>query len=155
MRSKKPVERKLKPDGKFNSTLVTKFINYIMLDGRKATARHIVYEAIDGLAKASGKEPFAVFETAIENVKPKIEVRSRRVGGANLQVPTPVNPKRQTSLAFRWIIDSARSTRKNTSFAQSLSKELLSAFNKEGTAFKKKEEVHRMAEANKAFAQFA
>lgn len=155
MRGKKSIQRNLKPDKKYGSLTVSKFINYVMRHGKKAKAKNIVYTVFDTMAKKTGKDPLSVFESAVENVKPKIEVRSRRVGGANLQVPTPVNPKRQVSLALRWIINSARSSRKNTTFAESLSEELLSAYNKEGLAFKKKEEVHRMAEASKVFAQFS
>jgi small subunit ribosomal protein S7 len=155
MRGKKSIPKRIKPDVLYNSTLVTKFINYVMQDGKKATSRKIVYKALEELSKKTNKPPLDAFEIAIENVKPRIEVRSRRVGGANLQVPTPVSPSRQVALAMRWLIDFSRANRKNTEFYESLAKELIASFNKEGSAYKKKEDVHRMAEANKVFTQFA
>jgi small subunit ribosomal protein S7 len=155
MRGKQSVSRPIKPDEVYNSEVVSKFINYIMLDGEKAVARKIVYKAIEDLQTKTKTAAVDALEKALENVKPKMEVRSRRVGGANFQVPVPVAQRRQISLAFKWIIEAARSGRKNTEFWESLSRELVSAFNKEGSAVKKREEVHRMADANKAFAQFA
>ena len=155
MRGKKATKRIIDPDEKYNSSLVTKFINYVMFSGRKTTARVIVYKTIEDLAAKTKIDGIEALEKAIENVKPKLEVRSRRVGGANFQVPVPVPQERQVALAFRWIIDAARSGRKNIEFWESLAREVLSAYKKEGGAIKKKDEVHRMAEANKAFAQFA
>lgn len=155
MRGKQSPRRPVQPDGIYNSELVAKFTNYIMLDGKKSIAQTIVYKAIEDLQEKTKTKGVEAFERAIENVKPKIEVRSRRVGGSNFQVPVPVNPNRQLALASRWIIDAARAARKNTEFWVVLSHELLNAYNKEGSAIKKKEEVQRMAEANKAFAQFA
>lgn len=152
----KPITRKpITPDGVYNSELVSKFINYIMIDGKKSIAQTIVYKAIEELQNKTKTKGIEAFEKAIENVKPKIEVRSRRVGGSNFQVPVQVNANRQLSLASRWIIESARSSRKNTEFWVVLAQELLNAYHKDGAAIKKREEVHRMAEANKAFAQFA
>lgn len=155
MRGKQAVKRTIKPDEVYNSELVAKLINYMMLDGRKQTARGIVYSAIADLEKKTKTKGIEALEKAIENVKPKIEVRSRRVGGSNFQVPVPVSTGRQLYLALKWIIEATRSGRKNTEIWEVLSRELLNAYNKEGSAIKKKEEVHKMADANKAFAQFA
>ncbi len=155
MRGKQAPKRDIKADAKFNSVLVSRLINNVMMHGKKETARNLVYVALEELAKKTKLDAVDALEKAFENVKPKVEVRSRRVGGANLQVPVPVNAYRQDSLAIRWILEAARAGRKDTEFSVSLARELFSAFNKEGSAFKKKEEVFRMAEANKAFAQFA
>src|SRR5258708_3901111 len=155
MRGKQAVKKPLKPDGIYNSELVSKLINYMMLDGKKQTARTIVYNAISDLEKKTKTKGIEALEKAVENVKPKIEVRSRRVGGSNFQVPVPVSAGRQLYLALKWIIEAARGGRKNTEMWEVLSRELLNAYNKEGSAIKKKEEVHKMADANKAFAQFA
>jgi len=155
MRGKQAKKRNIKPDEKYNSIIIAKFINYVMKDGKKGIAKKIVYESITHLANQTKAEPLEAVEKAIENVKPKQEVRSRRVGGANLQVPVPVNPDRQVFLAFKWIIQSARLARKNTTFTESLFKELLNAYNGTGAAVKKRDEVHKMAESNRAFAQFA
>lgn len=155
MRGKKAPVRPIKADEIYGSELVSKFINYVMLDGRKQTSRTIVYKAIEELALKTKTKGIEALEKAIENARPKVEVRSKRVGGSNFQVPVPVSEKRQTALALKWIIEGARASRKNTEFWVVLARELLSAYNKEGVAIKKKEEVSRMAEANKAFAQFA
>lgn len=155
MRGKQAPKREIKPDEIYNSQLVTKLINFVMKDGKKATARKSVYAAIELLGKDTKQKPLEALEIAIENVKPKVEVRSRRVGGSNYQVPVPVPEGRQTALAFRWIIDAARKNRGGVEFYKSLSKELKDAFQKEGNAVRKKEEVKKMADANKAFAQFA
>jgi len=157
MAKKKPTksEDQLQPDPRYGSKLVSKFINCVMRDGKKATATRIVYEALDIIGRRiKDKPPLEVFETAVENIKPNVEVRSRRVGGSNYQVPMPVNPKRQTSLAIRWIIQAARA-RKGRPMAERLAAELIDAYNKEGAAWTTRENVHRMAEANKAFAHFA
>ncbi|MBE0573538.1 30S ribosomal protein S7, partial [Candidatus Dojkabacteria bacterium] len=151
MRGKRAPVRPIKPDEVHNSVLVSKFINYVMYDGQKQTARTIVYKAIEDLANKTKTKGTEALEKAIENARPKIEVRSRRIGGANFQVPVPVSEKRQTALALKWILEAARASRKNTEFWVVLSKELQNAYNKEGSAIKKKEEVLRMAEANKAF----
>jgi small subunit ribosomal protein S7 len=155
MRGKQAPKREIKPDMVYNNVLVSRLINNVMMHGKKETARNVVYEALEILAEKTKLNGADALDKAMENVKPKVEVRSRRVGGANLQVPVPVNVYRQDSLAIRWILDAARAGRKDTAFSVSLARELLSAFNKEGSAYKKKEEVFRMAEANKAFAQFA
>lgn len=155
MRGKQAPKRELKPDMVYNNVLVSRLINNVMMHGKKETARNVVYEALEILAEKTKLNGADALDKALENVKPRVEVRSRRVGGANLQVPVPVNAYRQDSLAIRWILDTARSGRKDTAFSVSLARELLNAFNKEGAAYKKKEEVFRMAEANKAFAQFA
>lgn len=145
----------LKPDTRYNSKLLSKFINCLMYDGKKSTATSAVYEALELVQKqVPGVEPLEVFNTAVENVKPHIEVRSKRVGGATYQVPTPVNPRRQQALSIRWILEAVRS-RKGRPVARSLADELASAYRREGAAMTKRENVHRMAEANKAFSHFA
>lgn len=155
MRGKAIVKRTIEKDAIYGSEDVSKFINYIMLSGKKDIARKIVYGAIKELNDKTKSKGIDAFNKALENVKPKVEVRSRRVGGSNFQVPTPVNPYRQFTLASRWIIEAARKSRKTTNFDLALAQELLNAYNKDGVAYKKRDEVHRMAEANKAFAQFA
>ena len=155
MRGKRAPKRKLNADEVYNSELVAKFINYLMLDGKKSVARSIVYKAIEETAKNTKTKGMEGLEKAVENVKPKLEIRSRRVGGSNFQVPVPVAANRQLALALKWIIQAARDARKDTEFYIVLARELTNAYNKEGVAIKKKEEVHRLAEANKAFAQFA
>jgi small subunit ribosomal protein S7 len=145
----------LKPDPRFNSKLVAKFINCLMLDGKKSTAEVVFYDAMKiASAKISEVTPLEIFETAIENVKPLLEVRSKRVGGASYQVPMQVRVKRQQSLAFRWILASSRG-KKGKPMAQRLATEIMDAYNKQGGAMTTRENVHRMAEANKAFAHFA
>jgi len=145
----------LKPDPKLDSKLASKFINCMMLDGKKSTAQRIFYDAMDIIAgKVKDAPPVEVFEAAINNVKPLLEVRSKRVGGASYQVPMQVRPKRQQSLAFRWILASARG-KKGKPMCQRLASEFLDAYNKQGGAITTRENVHRMAEANKAFAHFA
>jgi small subunit ribosomal protein S7 len=145
----------LKPDPKYNSKLISKFVNCLMLEGKKSTAQQIFYDAMDLIGeKVKDIGALDVFEKAINNVKPMIEVRSKRVGGASYQVPMQVNAKRQQSLAFRWILASARS-KKGKPMCQRLAAELLDAYNEQGGAMTTRENVHRMAEANKAFAHFA
>lgn len=147
--------KQLKPDGRFNSLVAAKFINCLMYEGKKSTAERIFYDAMDIVAKRNKETPpFEVFETAINRCKPNVEVRSKRVGGSNYQVPMPVNRKRQQSLAFRWIRDAARA-KKGKPMADALAAEILDAFKGEGTAVTTRENVHRMADANKAFAHFA
>ena len=147
--------QQLKPDPNLNSKLAAKFINCLMWDGKKSTAQRAFYDALDIVTeKIKDASPLEVFETAIENVKPLLEVRSKRVGGASYQVPMQVRPKRQQSLAFRWILASARG-KKGKPFCQRLAAELMDAYNKTGGAMTTRENVHRMAEANKAFAHFA
>ena len=145
----------LKPDSVYNSKLVAKFINCLMWDGKKSTAQKVFYDAMDIIAKRlKDEQPLEVFEKAVENVKPLLEVRSRRVGGASYQVPMQVRPKRQLSLAFRWILAASRA-KKGKPMAICLAGELMDAYKKEGAAMTTRENVHRMAEANKAFAHFA
>lgn len=154
-RNYKSTERFLQADPSFNSKLLTKFINSIMLDGKRTTAQKIVYGALRVLKeRVPEKEPLEVFQEAIDHVRPHVEVRSKRVGGATYQVPKPVDAKRQQALAFRWVISAARS-RKGQPMFKCLADELTDAYKREGTAVKKREETHRMAEANKAFSHFA
>jgi len=145
----------MKPDPRFNSKLVSKFINCIMWDGKKSVAEKVFYGAMDAIEKKmKDVPPIEVFEKAVDNVKPIVEVRSKRVGGANYQVPMQVNKKRQMSLAIRWIRDAVRGG-KGQPTAQRLASELMAAYKGEGAAMQTRENVHRMAEANKAFAHFA
>jgi small subunit ribosomal protein S7 len=145
----------LRPDSRFGSKLASKFINCLMYDGKKSVAMKAFYEALDIVGqKVTEVSPIEVFTQAIENVKPNIEVRSKRVGGATYQVPTPVNYKRQQALSIRWILLAVRG-RKGRPVAQSLAEELMAAYKREGTAVTTRENVHRMADANKAFAHFA
>jgi small subunit ribosomal protein S7 len=147
--------QQLKPDPKFSSKLVSKFINCLMLAGKKSTAQKVFYDAMDIISeKITDAGALEVFEKAINNVKPMIEVRSKRVGGASYQVPMQVSSKRQQSLAFRWIMSSARS-KKGKPMSQRLASELLDAYKETGGAMTTRENIHRMAEANKAFAHFA
>jgi len=148
-------EDMLKPDARYNSKLVSKFINCIMWDGKKSVAQKIVYDAMETVTKqVKDVPPLELFETAINNVKPYVEVRSRRVGGANYQVPMQVNKRRQQSLAFRWLINACREET-GRSMSQRLANELMAAYRKEGKAMNTREQTHRMADANKAFAHFA
>jgi len=143
------------PDLKYGSVRVEKFINSVMWDGKKSTARKVVYDALDIIKeKEKVENPLELFDTAIRNVGPTMEIRSRRVGGANYQVPREVNPNRKQALAFRWILLAARGG-KGKPMAEKLAVELLNAAKNEGSAIKKKEDTHRMAESNKAFAHFA
>lgn len=148
-------KKQLKPDPVYGSLLASKFINCLMWDGKKTAAQKIFYEALQILAEKVADVPsIDVFTTALENVKPAIEVRSKRVGGASYQVPMPVRANRAQSLSIRWILAAVRD-KKGQPSAQKLAAELLAAYNKEGVAFTKRENVHKMAEANKAFAHFA
>ncbi len=143
------------PDLKYGSVRVEKFINSVMWDGKKSTARKVVYDALDIVKeKQKVENPLELFETAIRNVGPQMEIRSRRVGGANYQVPREVRPERRQALAFHWILLAARGG-KGKPMAEKLAQEIISAANNEGSAIKKKDDTHRMAEANKAFAHFA
>ncbi|NLM53076.1 MAG: 30S ribosomal protein S7 [Firmicutes bacterium] len=154
MPRKGPVpKRDVLPDPIYNSKLVTKFINYLMLDGKKGVAQSIFYEAMEIIRKKTGSDPLEVFENAVKNVSPVLEVKARRVGGANYQVPVEVSPHRRTILALRWLVQYARQRGERT-MAQRLAAEILDAVNSVGGAFKKKEDTHRMAEANKAFAHY-
>jgi small subunit ribosomal protein S7 len=155
-------ETQLRPDPRFNDRMLAKFINCLMERGKKATSQRLVYDAMDIINEklkketdpAAPKEPLPVFHRAINNVKPFVEVRSKRIGGANYQVPIPVNSKRQQSLAFRWIIDAVRGE-KGRPMAKKLADELFNAARGEGKAMGTRDQTHRMAEANKAFAHFA
>ena len=143
------------PDTRYQSKLLSKFINGMMYDGKKSTAVRLMYDVMDTIAdRIKDATPLEVFETAINNVKPNVEVRSKRVGGSNYQVPMQVNFRRQQSLAFRWIREAARA-KKGRPIRQSLAQEILDAYKNEGTAMTTRENVHRMADANKAFAHFA
>ena len=140
-------------DPKYKSVIIPKLINSIMLDGKKTTAEKIVYDAIDKIKSKSKDEPLTVFNDAINNVRPTVEVRSRRVGGATYQVPVEVKSKRSQALALRWIIDASRK-RKDKKMSDKLFNEIFDAYQKRGSAIKKKEDTHKMAESNKAFAHF-
>ncbi len=153
MRRRKAPVRPVMPDPVYGSKILTKFINKVMLDGKKSTAEKILYSAIDLISSRGEATGIEVFDKAIENIKPVIEVKSRRVGGATYQVPVEVRPVRQLSLSIRWLVDAARSRNERT-MAERLANELMEAATDKGTAFKKKEDVYRMAEANKAFAHY-
>ena len=151
----KSLQRKLMPDRKYNSVLVQRLINKVMLNGKKHIAESAVYQAMEAAAKKiKSDEPLAVFEKAIKNVYPSMEVKSRRVGGANYQIPFPVAGHRQQHLAFMWFVQAARS-RKGVPIAQRLAAEMVDAINQTGGAYKKKDDTHKMADANRAFAHFA
>ena len=152
-RRRRPEPREVIPDPLYSSTLVEKFVNSMMWDGKKATAQKIFYQAMDVLRERSGDDPVKAFKKAVENVKPLLEVKTRRVGGANYQVPVEVPNNRRTSLAIRWILQNAR-TRPEKGMPEKLANELNDAANSRGGAIKKKDDVHRMAEANKAFAHY-
>jgi small subunit ribosomal protein S7 len=152
-RRKSATKRKVLPDPKYHNVLVTKFINGLLLGGKRSVAEKIFYNAIDISNEKNGSEGIEVFEKAIENVKPVLEVRSRRVGGATYQVPVEVRRDRQQALAIRWVISYAKGRSEKT-MAERLAGELLAAFKKEGSSIKKREDTHKMAEANKAFAHF-
>jgi len=153
MRKRRAEKRYIKPDPKFNDVLVAKFINYMMWDGKKSTSRKMVYESFEIIEKKTKKPAIEVFKKAVNNVQPLVEVRSRRVGGATYQVPMEVRAERRFALALRWLRNYARD-RKDKSMASKLAAELIAAANGEGSSVKKKDDTHRMAEANKAFAHF-
>ena len=153
MRRRKAPVREVMPDPVYGSKVLTKFINKIMLDGKKSTAEKIIYSALDIISSRGDKSGIDTFNDAIDNVKPIIEVKSRRVGGATYQVPVEVRPVRQQSLAIRWLTDASRNRNERT-MAERLANELMDAASEKGTAFKKKEDTYRMAEANKAFAHY-
>lgn len=146
-------EREVLPDARYQSVVVTKFITRMMLDGKKSVSQRIIYDALEKLAEKTGKEAIEVFNKALENVKPSVEVKSRRVGGSTYQVPVEVREKRRDALAMRWIIAAARA-RSGKSMGEKLYNELFDAYNSTGSAFRKKEDTHRMAEANKAFSHY-
>ncbi|BCB95513.1 30S ribosomal protein S7 [Dissulfurispira thermophila] len=146
-------KREILPDPKYNSKLVSRFISVILKDGKKSTAEKAFYGALDILKEKTGADPLKVFKTAVENVKPVLEVKPRRVGGATYQVPMEVRPHRKVALALRWIVDYARK-RKEKTISEKLAGELLDAYNNTGSSIKKKEDTHKMAEANRAFAHY-
>jgi len=150
----KPEKREVLPDVRYNNTHIQMMINRIMLNGKKSTVTSLVYDAIDMIAAKTGKDGVEVFEQALKNVSPLMEVRPRRVGGATYQVPMEVSPERRLTLAMRWIISASRA-RSGKSYSEKLAGELMDAFKKEGAAITKRENTHKMAEANKAFAHFA
>jgi small subunit ribosomal protein S7 len=152
-RKKKSIDRKINPDPRYNSVLVSKFVNRMMWEGKRSVSLRIVYEALGILQSKTEKEPMEVFNKALDNVKPVIEVKSRRVGGATYQVPVDIREPRKEALCMRWIIKAARD-RSGHGMGERLAAELLDAYNNTGTAFKKKEDTHKMAEANKAFAHY-
>jgi small subunit ribosomal protein S7 len=152
-RRRRPEKRVILPDPKFGDVVLSKFMNSVMLDGKKATAEVIVYSALDTVEERAKKDPLQLFHDALNNIKPGIEVRSRRVGGATYQVPCEVRPERAQALAIRWLITAARNRSENTMSAR-LSGELLDASNNRGSAVKKREDTHRMAEANRAFSHY-
>jgi len=152
-RRRRPEKREILPDPKFGDEVLSKFMNSVMLDGKKSVAEGIVYTALDTVEARAKKDPLAVFHEALNNIKPGIEVRSRRVGGATYQVPVEVRPERAQALAIRWLITAARGRSENTMSAR-LSGELLDASNNRGNAVKKREDTHRMAEANRAFSHY-
>jgi len=153
MRKRRAEKRYIKPDPRYNDVLVAKFVNYLMWDGKKSTSRELVYQSFDMIDQKTKKPAIEVFKKAVDNVQPLVEVRSRRVGGATYQVPMEVRPERRIALALRWIRNYSRE-RKEKTMAAKLSGELIAAANGEGASVKKKDDVHRMAEANKAFAHF-
>lgn len=155
MRRKINIKRELKPDAIYSSVKLTKFMNYVMESGKKNTARKIVYNCMEDIKeKAKVEAPLEVFEAALKNTAPQMEVRSRRVGGANYQVPREVRPERKQALSMKWIVEAARG-KKGKPMAEKLADEIIAASKNEGEAVKKRENVHKMAEANKAFAHFA
>lgn len=154
MRAKQAIKRKLNPDLKFHSVTVEKFINKVMLRGQKETARKLVYGAFDILKDKTGKEPLEIFEAAVKNATPMLEVKPRRIGGATYQVPVEVSPARAETLAMRWLIKTARKGQ-GANFQKLLAEEILAAYGNTGASIKQKENMHKMAEANKAFAHYA
>lgn len=153
MRGKTP-KRDIKPDPKFNSINIAKLINQIMLNGKKSTAQKVVYDCFEIIKEKTKKDPLVIFDEAIKNVSPDVEVKSRRIGGGNYQIPVPVAGNRRNTLAYRWLLTAARA-KKGSSMANRLAEELIAAAEKEGAAMKKKQDTYKMAEANRAFAHFA
>jgi small subunit ribosomal protein S7 len=153
MRRKTP-KRKIKPDPKYHSLTIAKLVNYVMRGGKKSVAQDIVYSCFDIIKEKTNHDPLDILDKAIKNVGPEVEVRGRRIGGANYQIPVPVSGDRRLALALRWIIDAAKE-RKGMPMKERLAQELIDAANKTGAAYKKRENTYRMAEANRAFAHFA
>src|SRR5512140_1636696 len=153
-RRREIAKREVAPDPVYNSALVTKFVNTVMSAGKRSTAEQILYRSFDIIKERTGDDPLKVFKKAVENVKPTLEVKSRRVGGSNYQVPVEVNPNRRLSLSIRWLVGYARQRGDGKTMFEKLANELLDASNLRGGAVKKREDTHRMAEANKAFAHY-
>ncbi len=153
MRKRKPKKRIIQPDPRFGDTLVTQFVNNLMIQGKKGTAFKVFYEAMDVVAEKSGEDPHEVWQKALNNIYPQVEVRSKRIGGATFQIPTEIRGARKVSMGMKWLIKYARA-RSGKGMAEKLSSEILAASKGEGAAVKKREDTHRMAEANKAFAHF-
>lgn len=153
MRRTRATHREVQPDSKYHDTLVTQLINKVLLSGKKSVAERIVYDSFDIIEEKTNKDPLKVFKQAMDNLRPTLEVKPKRVGGATYQVPMEVNPRRATTLAIRWLVDFSRK-RKEHSMQERLAAEILDATNNLGAAMKKREEVHRMAEANRAFAHY-
>ena len=152
-RKKRAPKRIFYPDAKFGSLVLAKFINFLMYDGKKTTAERIIYTALDKIKEKTKEDPIKVFNDAVNNIRPNLEVRSRRVGGATYQVPVEVKTKRSQTLALRWLLDATRK-RKNKTMSYKLINELMDAYQNKGSAIKKREDTHKMAESNKAFAHF-
>ena len=152
-RKKKAPKRISYPDAKYGSLTLSKFVNFMMYDGKKASAEKIIYSAFDQIKNKTKKDPIEIFNTAISNIRPNLEVRSRRVGGATYQVPVEVKTKRSHTLALRWLLDASRK-RKNKTMSEKLFNELMDASQNKGSAIKKREDTHKMAESNKAFAHY-
>lgn len=154
MRKSRAAVRDPQPDPKYSSKLVSRFVGKLMLDGKRTLAERIVYDALDAVQEQTKREPLEVFEEAIKNVSPSIEVRARRVGGSTYQIPTEVRPRRRTQLAIRWVIEAARG-KQGSPMSKRIAEELIAATKSEGAAYKKKEDMLKMAEANRAFAHYA
>ena len=152
-RKKRAPKRIFYPDAKFGSTILAKFINFVMYDGKKATSEKIIYDALEKIKNKTKEDPIKIFNEAINKIRPNLEVRSRRVGGATYQVPQEVKTKRSQTLALRWLLDATRK-RKNKTMSDKLFNELMDAYQNRGSAIKKREDTHKMAESNKAFAHF-
>ncbi len=154
MRGKRAPKRKISPDPKFNSMNIAKLVNYIMQDGKKSTARRVVYDCFETIKEKTGKDPLEVYDQAMKNISPDVEVRGRRIGGGNYQIPVAVMGERKQALGFRWLLTAARS-RKGMAMSAKLAQELMDAAEGNGAAVKKREDVYKMAEANRAFAHLA
>ena len=152
-RKKRAPKRIFYPDAKYKSQILAKFINFIMYDGKKTTAEKIIYDALEQIKTKTKEDPIKIFNDAINNIRPNLEVRSRRVGGATYQVPVEVKTKRSQTLAMRWLLEATRK-RKNKSMSEKLFNELMDAYQRKGSAIKKREDTHKMAESNKAFAHY-
>lgn len=153
MRKRKPKQRVIAPDPRYGDTMVTQFVNNMMLDGKKTTAMEVFYDAMDKVKDRTGENPHEMWKKALANATPQVEVRSRRIGGATFQIPTEINPKRRLSIGMKWLIRFSRA-RSGKGLAEKLSAEIIAASKGEGAAVKRKEDTHRMAESNKAFAHF-